>query len=155
VPVALPVLLAAAAYAVWRARSPGPAIRAGLVMAAVPAVVVPMKWALARPGPLTDATGYYPSGHAATAAVAYCGAGLLLVPYVRHRYRTLPLVAAVLLTAANGAGLVLHGYHWPLDVAASWCLSALLLRGVLVRRSSRPAHPTSDYVSDMTQGPHN
>ncbi|MGW8689075.1 phosphatase PAP2 family protein, partial [[Kitasatospora] papulosa] len=34
---------------------------------------------------------------------------------------------AVLLTAATSAGLVLHGYHWPLDVVAGWCLSGVLL----------------------------
>ena len=40
-------------------------------MAAVPALVVPLKELIARPGPLTGAAGYYPSGHTATAAVAY------------------------------------------------------------------------------------
>ncbi|MER5897828.1 phosphoesterase, partial [Streptomyces sp. NPDC001876] len=28
---------------------------------------------------------------------------------------------------ATSIGLVLRGYHWPLDVFASWCLSAVLL----------------------------
>ncbi|MGQ4357568.1 phosphoesterase, partial [Streptomyces drozdowiczii] len=35
--------------------------------------------------------------------------------------------AAVLLTAATGIGLVLRGYHWPLDVLGSWFLCGLLL----------------------------
>nr|MYU47647.1 phosphoesterase [Streptomyces sp. SID7803] len=36
-------------------------------------------------------------------------------------------VAAVLLTATTGIGLVLRGYHWPLDVLGSWFLCGLLL----------------------------
>ncbi len=114
VAVAVPVLAAAAAYAAWRGRR-RPALYALAAMALVPALVVPLKALLDRPGPLTQATGYYPSGHTATALVAYCGAALLV-----HRRALLP-VAAVL-TAATGAGLVLRGYHWPLDVAGSLLL---------------------------------
>lgn len=116
--VALPVLAAALAYAVWRGRR-AEALCAGLAMALVPAVVVPLKLLVDRVGPLTSETGYYPSGHTATALVAYCGAALLV-----HR-RLLPV--AVLLTVATGIGLVLRGYHWPLDVLASGCLFATLL----------------------------
>lgn len=115
-PVALPVLAAAAAYAVRHGRRRA-ALYAGAAMALVPALVVPLKLLLDRPGPLTDAAGHYPSGHTATAVVAY-GAAALLV----HRRALVP-VAAVL-TAATGAGLVLRGYHWPLDV-----VGALLLFG--------------------------
>ncbi|MCQ0023463.1 phosphatase PAP2 family protein [Streptomyces somaliensis DSM 40738] len=107
-PVALPVLAAAMAHAVRRGRRRA-ALCAGAAMALVPALVVPLKLLLDRPGPLTGATGHYPSGHTATAVVAY-GAAALLV----HRRALVP-VAAVL-TAATGAGLVLRGYHWPLDV---------------------------------------
>ncbi|MFI5748255.1 phosphatase PAP2 family protein [Streptomyces sp. NPDC051644] len=98
---------------------------AALTMAAVPLLVVPLKDWIARPGPLTDATGYYPSGHAATAAVAYGAAALLVAPYARRSWM-MP-VAAALLTAATGIGLVLRGYHWPLDVLGSWFLCGLLL----------------------------
>ncbi|MFF8293079.1 phosphatase PAP2 family protein [Streptomyces sp. NPDC016309] len=122
-PVALPVLAAAAAYAVWRGRRVQ-ALYAGLAMALVPILVVPLKLLVDRPGPLTDATGYYPSGHTATALVAYCGAALLV-----HR-RLMPV--AVLLTVATGIGLVLRGYHWPLDVVASVCLFS----SIGTRRSS-------------------
>ncbi|WP_079148238.1 phosphatase PAP2 family protein [Streptomyces agglomeratus] len=126
--VALPVLAAALAYTLWRGgRGALPrAAGAALAMAAVPALVVPLKSWIARPGPLTPDTGYYPSGHTATAAVAYGGAALLLVVYVR-RHRWWPPALALLLTLATGAGLVLRGYHWPLDVAGSWCLCAVLL----------------------------
>ncbi|MFC8175477.1 phosphatase PAP2 family protein [Streptomyces sp. NPDC057325] len=118
-PVALPVLGCAMAYAVWRGRGRA-ALCAGLAMAAVPLLVVPLKLWTARPGPLEPwAHGYYPSGHTATAMVAYFGAALLV------SNRLVP-VAAVL-TAVTGTGLVLRGYHWPLDVVASLCLGLWIL----------------------------
>ncbi|MER7950150.1 phosphatase PAP2 family protein [Streptomyces sp. NPDC096079] len=128
--VALPVLACAMAYAVWRGRRVA-ALYAGLAMAAVPLLVVPLKEWTARPGPLEPwAAGYYPSGHTATAAVAYFGAAFLVS-------RRLIPVAAVL-TAVTGTGLVLRGFHWPLDVFASLSLSLIVL-GVsssCTRRSS-------------------
>ncbi|MGW7054561.1 phosphatase PAP2 family protein [Streptomyces sp. NPDC054887] len=126
--VALPVLASALAYALWRGgRGAWPrAAAAALAMAAVPALVVPLKSWIARTGPLTRETGYYPSGHTATAVVAYGGAALLVCAYVR-RGRWWPPVLACALTLATGAGLVLRGYHWPLDVVGSWCLCLMLL----------------------------
>ncbi|MEV3952580.1 phosphoesterase, partial [Streptomyces halstedii] len=47
-----------------------------------------------------------------------------------------------LLTAATSIGLVLRGYHWPLDVLASWCLAAALLL-VLREVSSRSRRRSS------------
>ncbi|MEU0275801.1 phosphatase PAP2 family protein, partial [Streptomyces sp. NPDC006307] len=120
--VALPVLAAALAYAVWRGRRRA-ALYAGLAMALVPAVVVPLKVLVDRVGPLTAETGYYPSGHTATALVAYGGAALVL-----RRRRLMPVAA--LLTVATGIGLVLRGYHWPLDVVGSACLFVPVLLGV-------------------------
>ncbi|MFE7329504.1 phosphatase PAP2 family protein [Streptomyces sp. NPDC057565] len=128
--VALPVLGCAIAYALLRGARREP-LYAASAMAVVPAVIVPLKDWIARPGPLTEATGYYPSGHAATAAVAYGAAALLLAPRTgpagRSKWSWMMPVAAVLLTVATGIGLVLRGYHWPLDVLGSWCLSGLLL----------------------------
>ncbi|WP_418959414.1 phosphatase PAP2 family protein [Streptomyces tritici] len=118
--VALPVLGCAAAYAAWRGHRRA-ALLAVLAMAAVPLLVIPLKEWTARPGPLEPwAAGYFPSGHTATALVAYCGAAML----VRRRW-TMPVAWA--LTAATGIGLVLRGYHWPLDVLASVCLGLLIL----------------------------
>ncbi|GAA3936882.1 hypothetical protein GCM10022244_51750 [Streptomyces gulbargensis] len=117
--VALPVLVCAMAYAVWRGRRRD-ALFAGLAMAAVPLLVVPLKEWTARPGPLEPwAEGYFPSGHTATAMVAYFGAAFLV------SRRLIPVAAA--LTAVTGTGLVLRGYHWPLDVVASGCLGFLIL----------------------------
>ncbi|WP_324608905.1 phosphatase PAP2 family protein [Streptomyces sp. NRRL S-1813] len=182
--VALPVLLVVMVWTGWRGRqrsqrwhreregeqggadaAGGPApvrwwlppLAAGLALAAVPALVVPLKLWLARPGPPQMAggahDGFYPSGHGATAAVAYGVAALLLT---RGRMRAqmrlllrlrigndnsndvdarwgapaaavaLPLAVA-LLNAGVGIGLVRRGYHWPLDVVGSWCLAGVLL----------------------------
>nr|WP_256104852.1 phosphatase PAP2 family protein [Streptomyces sp. ODS05-4] len=120
-PVAVPVLVAAVVWALRRGARAA-AGWAALAMVLVPVLVVPLKLLVDRAGPLTDATGYYPSGHTATAMAAYGGAALL----VRERWRWAAPVA-VFLTAATGAGLVLRGYHWPLDVAGSLCLGVLLL----------------------------
>jgi membrane-associated phospholipid phosphatase len=106
-------------------------VAAGLTMAVTPALVVPLKLWIARPGPLTPDTGYYPSGHTATAMVAYFGAAMLLSPYLDQAWRRATKAAAGLLTTATALGLVLHGYHWPLDV-----LGSLLLCGALLSVSS-------------------
>jgi membrane-associated phospholipid phosphatase len=122
-PIAVPVLALAICYTLRRGQRARPAA-AMIAMVSVPALVVPLKFWIARPGPLTDATGYYPSGHTATAMVAYGATALLLAPYAA-RSRTVP-VAAVL-TLATGTGLVLRGYHWPLDVLGSLALCGMLL----------------------------
>ncbi|MEF9885714.1 phosphatase PAP2 family protein [Streptomyces sp. P9-A4] len=128
--VALPVLACAMAYAVWRGRRLA-ALHAGLAMAAVPLLVIPLKEWTARPGPLEPwAAGYYPSGHTATAAVAYFGAAFLV------SNRLIPVAAA--LTAVTATGLILRGFHWPLDVLASLALCVPLLRWpVLAARYGR------------------
>ncbi|MER8046366.1 phosphatase PAP2 family protein [Streptomyces sp. NPDC094032] len=130
--VALPVLAAAMAYAIRHGRRTE-ALFAGLTMAAVPLLVVPLKEWTARPGPLEPwAHGYYPSGHTATALIAYFSAAFLVS-------RRLVPVAAVL-TAVTGTGLVLRGYHWPLDVLASCCLGVLILFvSARLRLSRQPA----------------
>ncbi|MFC9296350.1 phosphatase PAP2 family protein [Streptomyces sp. NPDC057011] len=127
VPVAVPVLLLAIAYAARRGNRLG-AAAAALAMALVPALIVPLKEWTARPGPLEPwAAGYYPSGHTATSAVAYIGAALLIAPYTRRAW---PAATALVLTGATAVGLVLRGWHWPLDVLASLFLCAPLLLGV-------------------------
>ncbi|MCZ4512167.1 phosphatase PAP2 family protein [Streptomyces sp. ActVer] len=136
--VAVPVLLAVVVYVSWRARRAElprwwvPSLAALVAMAAVPALVVPLKEVVGRTGPPGMAgDGYYPSGHTATAAVAYGAAVLLVLPWLNSRYRRRELVIGYLvLVAAVGFGLVRRGYHWPLDVAGSWCLSAMLLLGL-------------------------
>ncbi|MGC5564580.1 phosphatase PAP2 family protein [Streptomyces sp. FR-108] len=149
--VAVPVLAAVAAYVAWRARRAAlprwwlPPLAALLTMAAVPLLVVPLKEAVGRTGPPGMAgDGYYPSGHTATAAVAYGAAVLLLLPWLRNRYLRRELtIACLVLVAAVSLGLIRRGYHWPLDVAGSWCLSALLLLGLarFLTSSSNAAQP--------------
>ncbi|MBB5930108.1 undecaprenyl-diphosphatase [Streptomyces echinatus] len=134
--VAVPVLALAAAGVLWRGRAAGlprwwlPPLAAAVLMALVPAIVVPLKEWTARPGTaaVPPGTGYFPSGHTATAAVAYGSATLLLLPWLRSAAvrRILAGCCAVLVLGVS-YGLVRRGYHWPLDVVASWCLGTVLL----------------------------
>ncbi|MEU3932054.1 phosphatase PAP2 family protein [Streptomyces sp. NPDC029044] len=136
VPVAVPVLAVAAGYVAVRNRRAGvdqwwlPGAAAALLLALVPALVVPLKVLTDRPGTpaVPPGTGYYPSGHTATAAIAYGCATLLLLPWLRTApaRRTL-ITLCVALVLGTGYGLVRRGYHWPLDVVGSWCLCAVLL----------------------------
>ncbi|MDL5204087.1 phosphatase PAP2 family protein [Streptomyces sp. ALI-76-A] len=135
VQVAVPVLAAALAWAAWRSRRTGtdrwwlPSAAAALLMALVPALVVPLKEFTDRPGTpvMPPGTGYFPSGHTATAAVAYGSAALLLGPWLRARARRAVVALCALIVAGVSFGLLRRGYHWPLDVVASWCLCAVLL----------------------------
>ncbi|MGA5126994.1 phosphatase PAP2 family protein [Streptomyces pseudogriseolus] len=145
--VALPVLAVALAVAAWRLRATGvdrwwlPPAAGAAAMVLVPVLVVPLKAWTDRPGTpaVPPATGYYPSGHTATAVVAYGAATLLLLPLLGSPAVRRALVAlCALLILGVSYGLVRRGYHWPLDVAGSWCLGAALLVGLaLVSRSSR------------------
>lgn len=148
VQVAVPVLVLVAGWTAWRGRGAGrarwwaPSAAALCLMALAPLIVVPLKEWIDRPGTpaVPPATGYYPSGHTATAAVAYGSAVLVLLPWLRTpRARRAAVAAGVLLVLAVSFGLVRRGYHWPLDVVASWCLGAVLLGALrlFLRRERR------------------
>ncbi|MFJ9661534.1 phosphatase PAP2 family protein [Streptomyces griseoflavus] len=136
--VAVPVLAVALAVAGWHGHRRGrdrwwlPPLAGAVAMALVPVLVAPLKEWTDRPGTpaVPPAVGYYPSGHTATAVVAYGAATLLLLPLLRSPAvrRGLVVLCGVLVLGAS-YGLVRRGYHWPLDVAASWCLGAVLLTG--------------------------
>ncbi|GAA3042661.1 hypothetical protein GCM10020000_22150 [Streptomyces olivoverticillatus] len=138
--VALPVLGAALLFSALRPAAPSrrwlPPLAAALAMAAVPALVVPLKAWLARPGPPVMAggvhEGFFPSGHAATAAVAYGAAALLLLP--RRLPRPSPMYCS---TRAWGGGARTAGL--PLAAgrarrlvsvggALLWCLALVVSR---------------------------
>ncbi|MEU0212750.1 phosphatase PAP2 family protein [Streptomyces canus] len=138
VEVAVPVLVAALLWSAWRARRTGadrwwlPPTAATVLMALVPVLVVPLKELTDRSGTpvVPPGTGYYPSGHTATAAIAYGAATLLVLPWLRTtRARRALVVLYGLLVLGVSFGLVRRGWHWPLDVVASWCLCTALLLG--------------------------
>ncbi|MFD7713697.1 phosphatase PAP2 family protein [Streptomyces sp. NPDC059786] len=141
VAVAVPVLVVALGYAGLCARSRGlprwwaaPAAAAAL-MAVLPGLIVPLKEVVARPGPpvMGPGTGFYPSGHTATAVVAYGAAVVVLLPWFRTALARRVLIGfCAVLNLAVAAGLVRRGYHFPLDVVGSWCLCLPLLAGLAV-----------------------
>ncbi|MFF4630961.1 phosphatase PAP2 family protein [Streptomyces griseorubiginosus] len=146
--VAVPVLVAAILFSSWRGRRAAtdrwwlPPVAAAVLMALVPALIVPLKELTDRPGTpvVPPATGYFPSGHTATAAIAYGAATLLVLPWLRTpRSRRALVLTCTLIVLAVSFGLIRHGFHWPLDVVASWLLSADLLLAfrLLLARHSR------------------
>ncbi|MEU9221589.1 phosphatase PAP2 family protein [Streptomyces sp. NPDC048376] len=168
VQVAVPVLVVALGYAAWHGRATGVdrwwlvPLAGAVAMVLVPALVAPLKEWTDRPGTpaVPPAVGYYPSGHTATAVVAYGAATLLLVPLLRSpaARRALVVLCAVLVLGTS-YGLVRRGYHWPLDVVASWCLGVVLLAGVrpAVRRTppgiSRSTRRSSSGTPSSSSGP--
>lgn len=157
--VALPVLAAATGHVAASGTSRGvrrwlPPLCALGAMGCVAVIVPLLKVSLGRPGPF-GGSNYYPSGHTATAAVAFGGAALLLSLSVRRPpYWPLP-AAAALLTLLCGAGLVWRGYHWPLDVVASLCLGWVLLAAAtaVVRTGLRHVPPPGPPASPAPSGP--
>lgn len=165
VEVAVPALMIALGYAAWHGRAAGTdrwwlaPSAGGVAMVLVPVLVVPLKAWTDRPGTpaVPPAVGYYPSGHTVTAVVAYGAATLLLLPLLRSAAvrRALVLLCAALVAAVS-FGLVRRGYHWPLDVAAGWCLGAVLLicLSLLVGRPvGGDSRPRSAGVPDAGPGP--
>ncbi|MFJ3307953.1 phosphatase PAP2 family protein [Streptomyces sp. NPDC086549] len=148
VQVAVPVLAVVIGLVLRLGRRGGadrwwlPPLAAAVLMALVPAFVVPLKDWTDRPGTpvMPSAVGFYPSGHTATAAVAYGAATLILLPWlVTALARRLLVALCAVVNLGVGFGLVRRGYHWPLDVLASWCMSAVLLCAlwVFLSRSTR------------------
>lgn len=147
VQVAVPALLLAAAYAAWRGRAAGearwwmPSAAAVALMVLAPLIIVPLKEWTDRPGTpaVPPATGYYPSGHTATAAIAYGSAVMILLPWLRTALaRRAAVATGALLVLAVSFGLVRRGYHWPLDVVASWCLCTVLLGALRIFLTRNP-----------------
>nr|WP_245695495.1 phosphatase PAP2 family protein [Streptomyces antibioticus] len=145
--VAVPVLAVVLVYVALRARRTGtdrwwvPATAGAVLMALVPALIVPLKELTARHGThvMPPGPGYFPSGHTATAAVAYGAATLLLLPWLRTAWARRALVALCALTVLGVSfGLVRRGYHWPLDVVASWFLCTVLLGSLWLFLDRRP-----------------
>ncbi|NSC24186.1 phosphatase PAP2 family protein [Streptomyces albus subsp. chlorinus] len=141
-PVALPSLSAAMALSLLLTRGRGwwPVLCYAVAMGVLAPVVTGVKLWTDRVGPLGGG-GYFPSGHAATTAVAFGGALLLLSGLLSSAVRAVAWALVASLTVGNGLGLVWRGYHWPLDVAASWCLGVLLLSWAAVAARRPPRRP--------------
>ncbi|MGW5653503.1 phosphatase PAP2 family protein [Streptomyces humi] len=157
VQVAVPVLVVVLAHVARRGRATGrdrwwlPPAAAAVLMALVPAVVVPLKEWTARPGTpvVPPAVGYFPSGHTTTAAIAYGSATLVLLPWLASaRARRLAVGICAALVLGVSYGLVRRGWHWPLDVVAAWCLGTVMLTALALllsrsRRRSSSGTPSS------------
>ncbi|NYI08430.1 phosphatase PAP2 family protein [Allostreptomyces psammosilenae] len=126
-----------------------PVVTVAIASVVVVSSVAVLKAALGRRPPpefpFAEAdSGFFPSGHAATALL--CWGGAVVVP-VACRLLTRRCVVVVLVSAAGsvnvavGAALVWCGYHWALDVLGAWLLTGAVLcviAAVLLRRAPSP-----------------
>ncbi|GHD95163.1 phosphatase PAP2 family protein [Streptomyces naganishii] len=162
--VAVPALAVVLAYAALRGRATGvdrwwaPPLAAAALMVVLPALVVPLKEWTGRHGTtaVPPGVGFFPSGHTATAMIAYGSGTLVLLPLLRTALARLAVVAVCCaLVLAVSFGLVRRGYHWPLDVAASWCLGAVLLSllYLFVAFLSRSTRRSSSRTPSSRTGP--
>jgi membrane-associated phospholipid phosphatase len=90
---------------------------------------------------LVETSSYsFPSGHAATAAAAWCAFALVLTRWRSRRARAGAAAAAALVTGAVAASRALLGVHWLTDVVAGvvmgwgWFLLCALAFGGRIQR---------------------
>ena|SRR5688572_494060 len=153
--VALPIVMlccaACLALRAWRS-----AMAAAACIWVFPLVRL-VKLAVGRERPATELASEFamPSGHAASATVAFGVVALILVPAVLRRgwprwlgpfSRGLWLALAF----ATGVARVAAGVHWPTDVVAGWAFGGLVLAvGLSVRGpADRPITVLPDETPD-------
>ncbi len=133
--VAVPVLVVVLVHVAWRGRASGtdrwwlPPLAGAVLMALVPVIVVPLKELIARGGTPTvpPGTGYYPSGHTATAMIAYGSATLLLLPGCGRCTRAVnwsspaPCWSPASASAWSAGATTGHWTSWPAGASVRCC----------------------------------
>ncbi|HEX4061593.1 MAG TPA: phosphatase PAP2 family protein [Streptosporangiaceae bacterium] len=142
---AIPVLVVVAIAVALRHHSLRPVFTAAVGLVLLLATVLPLQYLIGRGYPDQAAAqlapgrlGSFPSGHAATAAVCYGLAVLLLSPGPRRLGGWVLLTCAWLLALGVGASLVYVGAHWFTDVVAGWTLAGLVIMLTVRLTRGRP-----------------
>lgn len=98
-----------------------------------------------RPDGAVLDTHAFPSGHAATAMLAWGLLALVVLPAVARHWRFTPLARRFAIgvwlgvAATTGACRVLGGVHWASDVVAGWAFGGVVLAvAVRLARTDRP-----------------
>lgn len=129
--VSVVVLLVVAALLGVRRRSYLPLLFAITATCSVAFAVLPIKGLVDRPGPALMhrrlATGYFPSGHTATAFVCYGAAAAIVGAGVARPGKPRPCVVGIGAAVPVGAAMVYSNFHWLSDVLASLALGTVLV----------------------------
>jgi membrane-associated phospholipid phosphatase len=143
-PEAVAVLAACAVVVAARHRTLRPLLAGFAAVVLLLATVIPAKILIGRTGPGLDSVGsgglgVFPSGHAATAAVCWGVAVMLLLPDLPAWAGRAALAAVAGLCLLVGVALVWCDYHWATDVVAGWALAGLIaVAAVRVARGPLP-----------------
>jgi membrane-associated phospholipid phosphatase len=127
------IVLVAIGWISFRARTVVPLVRLGLLSLVASAVVLAFKYGIGRHAPSgvhgPEALRSYPSGHTATAVIAW---GLLYAVVAEYPDYALSRPVAWLLSWAGPVlvmvGMVLRDYHWLTDLVGAAALSVVLLQ---------------------------
>jgi membrane-associated phospholipid phosphatase len=135
--LAIPIMLAAAIVAAQQTWRLWPAVFTVGTFAAVELAVLALKTAVGRDGPgvwgdRANYPGYFPSGHAATAATVVAVIAFLVIRIAgpRRLVRRAPLVSLVIGLSVGllaGVRALVIGTHWATDVLGALLLATALL----------------------------
>lgn len=157
--ICVPILVAVAAWASYRAKTKRPLIVTALSLIALNSFVALFKFGLARGAPLDNEPDFlvngvmYPSGHAANVLLVYGLAVYIWCRYTDATRRTywLSVVTVAILTLVMFMTSLSLRWHWFTDLVAGLLVGAATLRATVVIDRAVPFTPLRETREQVTR----
>jgi membrane-associated phospholipid phosphatase len=157
--ICVPILVAVAGWAAYRAKTKRPLIVTALSVLALNAFVALFKFGLERGAPLNNEPDFlvngvmYPSGHAANVLLVY---GLAVYIWSRYtdasrRTRWVLIVTVAILTVIMFMTSLSLRWHWFTDLVAGLLVGAATLRATVVIDRAVPFTPLRESREQVTR----